>query len=386
MSIPVRRLRRRWLKFLIVLMASVLAGIACEIILAVVGVSFPRPYIPDPHIGTRLQPGLCAWFGKEGGAWVCVNESGFRDDSHAIEADPDTLRIAVLGDSYVEAAQVALEDTFWKVLETRLSKQSKRNVEVMGFGISGFGTAQELLAYRHYARNWKPDIVILAMTPSNDIRNNSSHLEPVQERPFFKLVDGNLIEDRGFLQHPAFLLANQTSSRIKTWMINASRTLQLAAELKQRPGNNAQDAVTEQGLDDSIFKPPVTPAWQEAWDVTEALIRQLHEDVTADGAVLVVVTLTSANQVPPDEAIWKQNCIDLGTSNLTYAEDRIADVCRESGIPVLTLAAPMRSMAVEQLVWFHGFPNTAPGTGHWNVHGHQVAGRLIAEFLQKLGY
>ena len=380
--------RRNWrMKVGVAAVAAIMAWGIAELLLSLLGVGFPRPYIPDQHIGSRLQPDLNAWFGKEGGAWVHANSSGFRDNERERQKPAGHFRIAVLGDSYVEAAQVALPQTFWKVLETKLNRTDGDTVpvEVMGFGISGFGTAQELLTWRHYIKPLKPDIVILAMTLSNDVRNNSVHLEPVRERPFFDLIDGVLIEDQSFRQSPAFLQAQERSTRLKTWLINCCRTLQLAAELKQRFGQDARQETAEPGLENSTFKPPATREWEAAWNITEALVLKLNDEVVADGATLVVVTLTTGIQVHPDSENYAAFCRQVGTEDLSYADKRIAAVCREHDVPVLTLAEPMREQALARHVWFHGFRNTEFGTGHWNQGGHHVAGELIAEFLSDSG-
>lgn len=39
----------------------------------------------------------------------------------------------------------------------------------------------------------------------------------------------------------------------------------------------------------------------------------------------------------------------------------------------------MRSIAVKDKVFFHGFENTNLGSGHWNETGHEIASKLISE-------
>lgn len=379
------KVRRGWrfrlFVFAIIGVASI--GLA-EFLLAAIGISFPRPYIPDEQIGTRLQPGFNAWFGKEGGAYVRVNSMGFRDSEHSNEKPAAELRIAVLGDSYVEAMQVGWRETFWKQLELQLQDEdSDRHVSCRGYGISGFGTAQELLTFRHYVKPMEPDVVVLAMTLANDIRNNSRSLEPVKERPFFKLRDQVLVEDRSFLKHPAFLQAQQSSTQWKTSIINSSRLMQLAAELKNQRLAPVDVHQAERGLEDTIYQAPTDDAWIAAWLITEALIVQLHQEVAAANARLFVVTLTDGVQVTPDQATYDEFCEQIGEEDLTYGDRRIEQLCNLHDIPVLNLAKPMRVKAVAESTYFHGFHNTQPGTGHWNVAGHHAAGELIAEFLRQ---
>jgi hypothetical protein len=51
---------------------------------------------------------------------------------------------------------------------------------------------------------------------------------------------------------------------------------------------------------------------------------------------------------------------------------------------VIDLLEPMQEIAHQDRVFFHGFQNTQPATGHWNDIGHATAGKLIAQELAKL--
>ena len=106
----------RWVAKLGLAVGGLLFGFAvAEIALRLIGVAFPLPYAPDVHCGTRLQPGFQAWFTKEGRTYVRINSAGFRDVERSESKPPDTVRIAVLGDSYAEALQVPLEQTFFEL-------------------------------------------------------------------------------------------------------------------------------------------------------------------------------------------------------------------------------------------------------------------------------
>ena len=51
----------------------------------------------------------------------------------------------MLGDSYTEALQVSLEETFTWRLEASLNKElaGRKKVEVLNMGVSGYGTTEE---------------------------------------------------------------------------------------------------------------------------------------------------------------------------------------------------------------------------------------------------
>src|SRR2546428_7151353 len=72
----------------------------------------------------------------------------------------------------------------------------------MNFGVPGFGTAQELLTFRHRALPYHPDAVILAFFTYNDVQNNHRALNPVDasKSPYFVLRGDQLVLDDSFLE------------------------------------------------------------------------------------------------------------------------------------------------------------------------------------------
>src|SRR5205823_3333865 len=91
-----------------------------EIVLRVAGYSQPEFYRSSPTLGYELIPGMSGWYTKEGRSWVDVNADGFRDTSHPVEKAENLFRIAVIGDSYVEALQVDAQERFNRYLSDRL--------------------------------------------------------------------------------------------------------------------------------------------------------------------------------------------------------------------------------------------------------------------------
>jgi hypothetical protein len=121
---------------------------SCWSLLVLAGVSYPIPYRADQYCGTGLASNFCGWWSKEGAAEIRTNSAGFRDREHRLQKPEDVLRVAVLGDSYIEAFQVSQDEMFASVLEAELKSRKfggDRRVEVLSFGVSDFGTAQELL-------------------------------------------------------------------------------------------------------------------------------------------------------------------------------------------------------------------------------------------------
>lgn len=398
-ALPVRR--RRPFSFrlrLMLIIVGLIVGIAMlEIALRLTGVSHPMPYAPDQFCGSRLQAGFSGYWTKEGRAQFHTNQLGFRDRDHATTKPARTKRIAVLGDSYIEALQVADDAIFSRQLEQYFAEHplaSDEAVEVLSFGISGWGTAEELLALRHYVWQFDPDVVVLAFLPANDVRNNSRDLEPMKCRPFFTLVDNKLVLDDSFLTDPDYLLANKASTQWKNSLINTSRVIQLilaVRDARREQPTTAGSATAraaapeiEAGLVEAGMVAPETAEWNEAWQLTDRLIQQMAEEVHQRQRKFAVMTVTSAIQVDPDTSLRKSLQTQLHVSDLDSADRRQAALAEAHSFHHIPLAPGLLEFAEREQRWLHGFPNTQLGTGHWNEIGHREAAKLCGESLRPL--
>jgi len=362
--------------------AGGLGLLLAEGLLRATGMVSPSPYRPDPICGTRLKSNFSGAQNKEGETSFRTNSAGFRDREHARAKPPGTLRIVVLGDSYSEALQVDLDQAFWSVLQRELNQCPRlqgRQVEVLNAGVSGYGTAQELLMLRHYLWDYDPDVVLLAFLSGNDVRNNSRQLDGDPTRPYFVLQDGELALDDSFARQPIF---TSPWIRFKDRLIGSSRLLTLLYRWKHRPKPAVgTDALVEPGLDSFIYDEPREPRHREAWEVTERLIEEMQREAESHGASLVIATLSNGIQVHPDPTVRQQFAERLGVADLYYPERRLVALAERLGCRAIVLADRLRQYAEEKGVYLHGFENATLGQGHWNTEGHHLAGQIIAEQL-----
>jgi len=384
----VGRLRSAAKKLVLLLVGLILALIAGEVCLRIFGISYPLPYAPDEFCGTRLRPGFEGWWRKEGSAFVKINRHGFRHGSRQPEKPPRAFRVAVLGDSFVEAFQVPDEETFCAVLERELCgfpALKERPVEVLNFGVSGYGTAQSLLMLRHYAWAYSPDFVLLVFFAGNDVRNNSRELETYKVRPFFRLEQDDLVLENSFRQHPDYLKARSRKTQRKIAAIDRLRILQLLNETRNNWRRQATDRPVDDygrpGIDDLALAPPKDATWEEAWELTERLLVELNREVHDRGAQFVLVAATSSVQVHPDSSARKACQDGLQVNDLLYAERRLKALGQDAGFLTVGLAGPMQRHADKKGAFLHGFENTKLGEGHWNTEGHRLAAQIAAEAI-----
>ena len=193
-------------KYMIVLFFCVLTTLfISEAGLRAMNISYPVFHSFDYERGKVLKPGKKGWWTSEGNAYVEINQAGFRDIEHALKKPIGTYRIAALGDSYTEARHVAIQDTFPKKLERYLNACKQLNydkVEVLNFGVSGYGTAEELLTLRNSVWGYEPDLVLTTFFAGNDVLDNyppaKPHWDGIAHRPYF-FFDKNELKLNDFI-------------------------------------------------------------------------------------------------------------------------------------------------------------------------------------------
>lgn len=385
-----RRRRRKIIPILVLGFASLAAILACEAALRLTRFSYPVITRSDPDMGYAFVPNLRFEHRTEGYSVVDINRFGFRDPDWSIDKPENTYRIAVVGDSFIAALEVAKEKRLTDLLAKQLTDSETfagRQVEVMNFGQPGFGTAQELQVLRHRVLQFKPDMVLLAVFTGNDIRNNLFELEQEPIVPYFTLSDGNLQLDESFRQQRR----GKVITLVKA-MAPYSRLVQLAYRfVHAMESSPAEEADARQAMlraefgfidpatETAIYAEPQTDAWRQAWDLTESLISQFQEDVVQTGATFGLITLTNDVQVLPSIEQRAKLQAELGVNDLLYPDRRIQAYCQTHQIPSLHLAEPIQATAESKQQHFHGFENTRIGFGHWNEQGHaEVAGHVKA--------
>lgn len=353
--------------------------------LRVAGISYPEFYRLDSRLGWSPRPGIEGIHAMEGRTRIKINAEGFRDVDHEAAKPAGVFRVAVLGDSFTEAREVPLADTYWKVMEGLVSRcRGAGPVEVLSFATNGYGTAQQLLVLDGRVWKYGPDLVLLAFFTGNDVLNNSAALDRHPDRPYFVIRDGALVLDSSNLETIRFK-AKKAWGDVKHGLYNALRTLQVARQAYKRAKSawkNRETTIAQQlgaGLNGGVYLEPGDGPWAGAWAVSEEMIRALNRKVRDKGADFWLVTLTNPPQVHPDPGVRRRYAEALGARDLDYPDRRLAGLARAEGIPALSLVEPLRAYAEAQKVRLHGSPASAGG--HWNRAGHRAAGEALAGAL-----
>lgn len=129
----------------------------------------------------------------------------------AIEFDEEDFVVVLVGDSQVEAPGINFFEMPEVLLEKALTQQMQKKVKVFSLASSGWGQDQQLLNLEQYFLHYRADLVLVWITPANDLwentmPNRSVTLEGSKIKPTFLLKDYEL---KGpFFYEKSFYLLN----------------------------------------------------------------------------------------------------------------------------------------------------------------------------------
>jgi hypothetical protein len=123
----------------------------------------------DPNLENRIQlDSVLGWryrAGFDDGRGDLINSQGLRSTrEYAPTAPPGVLRVAAFGDSFVYGNEVGTTES-WPSQMERLTQ----GIEVLNYGVGGYGVDQAYLRFLREAPTFSPDVVIIAFVP-DDLR------------------------------------------------------------------------------------------------------------------------------------------------------------------------------------------------------------------------
>lgn len=334
---------------------------------------------PDPILGYTFKPGQEYWSKNENNHPVSgnINKFGWRDKEWTLEKPKNTYRIAVLGDSFVEALQVESEFTFLKLTEESLKKKFNYNMELMNFGRSGYTQTEEFIILKTKVIQFSPDMVILFFFPGNDISDISKKTTSNLIRPFYSISEnGEFILDNSFINTKEYkirkfidifkhnsAIISLFSERYNLYRINKSIRL----EIKSNLGRINKDDKNIHGYLSLLTNHP-DEEYVNNYRVNKALIKAMAKWC---GDIDIKFMLVCCDIYINRENIKYLTNIDP-TFNPKYFENDMMKFARSLNIEYLGLQSIFMQAYEKETIKYHW--------NHWNYAGH----KLVADALEKI--
>lgn len=115
----------------------------------------------NPELGrTHKEGSLVNLVGAEGFYMGKINNFGYPGKEYPPAKKPNTFRIALIGDSYVEGFQLFERHHFARLLEKEINRISDKKIEILNFGTGGADFRGMYLRYTKLAKKFNPDLTL----------------------------------------------------------------------------------------------------------------------------------------------------------------------------------------------------------------------------------
>ena len=310
-------------------------------------------------------PGLVAYF-RRYGVSVSFNSVGMRDREHTVKKPEGVFRVLVLGDSFMEAHQVPFEASFPSLVERELDQRAVRPVEVVNASVSGWGTDHELKYLTRYGMQWKPDLILVAMTLHNDISDNL-------RQEFHTIRNGALVEQA---------LADKTLLRyellqLKAFLATKSHAYQLLLRVrKAREVDNAASQLRSHVVE--LFRSPADEQISKGLELTALLLERMQALASSEHGRVVVVLLPLEVQISDERfAEFARSARGSPAGLEIDRPQRVTkQIANRLGVAVIDLLPGFRDWTARR-----GSALYLESDGHWNERGHKLAAGIVAREL-----
>jgi len=343
----------------------------------------------DPLLGWKHQPGARARYERrEYTTDVAINRHGLRDRDRAYQAPPGTFRVLALGDSFIEAFSVPLEESVTQVMERSMAR-GRCPVEVINGGTVGYSTDQELLFYRDHGSKYAPQVVVLFFY-YNDVLYNASRTNIQLPKPLLSFR-GEKVEVVNFPvpRRPPDPVAPEAPPAA----VKGSVALDWIGERLERSHPRLYNGLSRRGLWPPTSMQPMSPELRvymrkppadarHGWAMTGRILKTLASEAWDRGSRLAIAYIPSRMEVSDRD--WdltrRRYRLDEAAFDRGAVVARLAEIAGAERIPLLDLTPAMRQ-ATGLVAWpYYDFDS------HWNRLGHAVAAREVEAFLRRQGW
>ena len=358
-----------------------------------------------PNVGVMHEPNSEARFTNHLDFWTITrtNRLGFLDrEPISPGRAAESCHVAFIGDSFIEAWHVAIDDKAQVILEELAERELPHlDITTSAFGRRDYGQINQLAFYDEYARHLRPKVVALVFV-NNDFRNNSNVLTALRERmdpdhlPMVTVTRGadGVLElrppDPGYetFRMPPLpgrtQTANSVAKRAKDEAVKYSyfakwleykvrkafpkketrnpELIHWTELLSRRPRYSTiiqgWMPSTYANMEATFKKSELPPIFEEALEYTKFGLEQFKRRAERDGVELVIL------------AVYRTKVY----GNLPF--DRLTAMAKELDIPVIEQYDYIIGIGADPMsaAWKHN--------GHWNEDGHRWAAEALLEWLR----
>lgn len=321
---------------------------------------------------------------------VTTNSHGLRGPEFAAQPDGRRQRIMVVADSSMFGSGARDDETLPAQLQKILGADA---VEVINLSVTAYSTVQEHMMLVEEGLAWRPDLVLLAFSPGNDIQTNTVELQRLFQRtlrrPYASLdAAGKISIDTAAAaagERRADAPSRGFFANLVLVRVGATLWRKFAGGQKVDPNiflgwPYLVDFVPQHGLDGRT-RADYERLWGEGWRVTSALIADMAERSKAAGARFAVFSTTSKAQADPAQRARLEQAFPGARIDPGKMDRELAKLAAAIGVPALDITAAIVAEAAKggEPLYF------AFEDEHWTPRGNRFAAETLAARLREAG-
>lgn len=296
-------------------------------------------------IGRGRRKNLQYVYFNEGMGIGTFNEYRYIGEANPPERRANTIRVILLGDSYVEAFQVFERDYFGNIAERMLQKEFPQyRFELLNFGRSGFDITNIYAYHKTFAEKFNPDLIVY-MVAQDD-------LEPRYSDPL----------------RPKTIIEN---GRLKVSFAFSKREVDMFEKTKFLTQNSAIFNMLNNGRKRAQDEPVGSIIFEKIYywfnDAPQLKEAETPPDYTLNPVAERIV-----------EALDSSKVIMVNRDRKPLAP-AFVDLVDEEGLDYLDLSPAFDSAlekGVDPIEW-----KVTKKRGHWNLAGQRIVARELANHI-----
>jgi len=295
-------------------------------------------------------------FCEKAGQWH-INDQGWNSPYNYIT--DNRKKIAIIGDSYIEAFQVDVEKSVGPVVQSFAPEQ----FQVMSFGTSGAPLSQYLQLSRYVTQVFKPEILVLNLV-HNDFDESvaDKHLRKTYLR-YLKINDSLFVEDSIEKSPKASLLSRVLNSTATgRYLLHNLKIhkMDITSLFKSKPLTDTTS------FNANVDVKKIHTQQQAIRKVTELILLQFKKEFPSVRLILMIDGLRKEiyDNMPP------------GESNIVWMNTMVKELAIQQHIEFIDLTEAFAADYQKNKKAFEFSYDW-----HWNEHGHRIAAEALYQQL-----
>ena len=332
-------------------LAFVGAMVLLELFLRLSGAGTPSFVISDPRLGVAFRPGANFVFFTEGMYLGGVNKYGYLGPAYPPKKESGVLRVALLGDSFIEGFQLFDRFHLRTVLENELNRMGPRHAEVMNFGYSGFDLGLMYYHFTEVVEKFSPDVALF-FVGQDDMAENGEGFGPI-----FSAVNDSVRVDLSFAQSARYKRSMKLRLVHRLALYSMARNVYLRVQEGGAPGILLGKVYDWFHAGPRKETPEPVGGKDNFWPLNKAIFDALAVE-NRSGKIRIAVV-----EKRPISAAYRE-------------------YIRSVGIPVYDLQ-PVFDALKQRGIRYNYWPGSG-SIGHWNFNAHEAIGEYLAPLVNEL--